>query len=327
MKVYLDDARPTPEGWVHARWPVDVIRLVEGGGVTDVSLDHDLDDAEAAAQEGRKERTGYDVALWLEERVMTDPAFVPPHVVVHSANPVGRAKIRAALVEVTKRAPVQWGQAVAKVGRAKAPKPSKEELAALLHAHGLTGAARILGVRSATARQWAERYGLTYWRKTSTSVPYTRDEMLALLNTHKSVSRLAAYLEKSNQTVASWVDILDICWRRQGEIHASREEMLALLAEHGSVAMVSKFAGVSRPTIYAKLKAYNIPVPELVSKRRQKNTLHVQQWFEKGAWNVRVDHPQFGSFEAYAPTLGAATAKAFRGVAALAEESKVEGHA
>ena len=56
MKIYLDDERPIPEGWVGARWPEDVIRLLEAGGVTHVSLDHDLGDDEHG--------TGYDVVLW-----------------------------------------------------------------------------------------------------------------------------------------------------------------------------------------------------------------------------------------------------------------------
>ena len=59
MRIYLDDERPTPPGWVRAYWPADVIALLERGGVTDVSLDHDLgDDARG---------TGYDVVLWREK--------------------------------------------------------------------------------------------------------------------------------------------------------------------------------------------------------------------------------------------------------------------
>ncbi len=53
VKVYLDDCRPTPAGWVPARWPEEVIRLLEQGDVAQLSLDHDLgDDAHG---------TGYDV--------------------------------------------------------------------------------------------------------------------------------------------------------------------------------------------------------------------------------------------------------------------------
>ena len=84
MKIYLDDERPIPEGWVGARWPEDVIRLLEAGGVTHVSLDHDLGDDEHG--------TGYDVVLWIEEAVATR-GFEPPEIRVHSANSSARRKM------------------------------------------------------------------------------------------------------------------------------------------------------------------------------------------------------------------------------------------
>jgi hypothetical protein len=61
MRIFLDDERPTPQGWVRALWPQEVIALLKGGGVTEVSLDHDLGDDERG--------TGYDVVLWVEEVV------------------------------------------------------------------------------------------------------------------------------------------------------------------------------------------------------------------------------------------------------------------
>ncbi|QSQ22497.1 hypothetical protein JY651_46540 [Pyxidicoccus parkwayensis] len=91
MKVYLDDERPTPEGWVAVRWPEEAISLLEGGRVTDLSLDHDLgDDAHG---------TGYDVLLWLEEAVATR-GFVPPRVRVHSANSSARQKMELAIARI-----------------------------------------------------------------------------------------------------------------------------------------------------------------------------------------------------------------------------------
>ncbi|WP_336511202.1 cyclic-phosphate processing receiver domain-containing protein, partial [Vibrio anguillarum] len=44
MKVYLDDERDTPEGWVRSYWPEEVIELLKSGNVTEISLDHDLGD-------------------------------------------------------------------------------------------------------------------------------------------------------------------------------------------------------------------------------------------------------------------------------------------
>ena len=88
MKIFLDDERELPAGWVGARWPEEVIALIEAGGVSEVSLDHDLGDDEHG--------TGYDVLLWIEEAVATR-GFVPPKLQVHSANPYARSKMEAAI--------------------------------------------------------------------------------------------------------------------------------------------------------------------------------------------------------------------------------------
>ena len=73
------------------RWPEDVIELLKTGRVTDLSLDHDL---------GNDERgTGYDVLLWIEKAVATG-VFIPPRIVVHSANPPARAKMEAGITRI-----------------------------------------------------------------------------------------------------------------------------------------------------------------------------------------------------------------------------------
>ncbi|WP_164017536.1 TipAS antibiotic-recognition domain-containing protein [Pyxidicoccus trucidator] len=91
MKVYLDDERPTPEGWVPVRWPEEAISLLEGGQVAELSLDHDLGDDEHG--------TGYDVLLWVEEAVATR-GFVPPRMRVHSANSSARLKMEQAIERI-----------------------------------------------------------------------------------------------------------------------------------------------------------------------------------------------------------------------------------
>ena len=91
MKVFLDDERPIPDGWVGARWPEEVIRLLEAGGVTHVSLDHDLGDDERG--------TGYDVVLWVEEAVATR-GFIPPVMTVHSANSSARQKMEQGIESI-----------------------------------------------------------------------------------------------------------------------------------------------------------------------------------------------------------------------------------
>ena len=88
MRIYLDDERITPEGWVRTYWPDEVIALLEQGGVTHVSLDHDLGDDERG--------TGYDVILWIEEAVALR-TFNPPALFVHSANSSARERMLAGI--------------------------------------------------------------------------------------------------------------------------------------------------------------------------------------------------------------------------------------
>lgn len=42
MKIYLDDERQTPDGWIRTYTPEETIELLKKGGVTHLSLDHDL---------------------------------------------------------------------------------------------------------------------------------------------------------------------------------------------------------------------------------------------------------------------------------------------
>jgi len=88
MRVFLDDERPTPEGWVRVYWPDEAIKLLESGRVVELSLDHDLGDDERG--------TGYDVILWVEEEVALR-GFKPPRMSVHSANSSARDKMLAGI--------------------------------------------------------------------------------------------------------------------------------------------------------------------------------------------------------------------------------------
>ncbi|WP_057970443.1 cyclic-phosphate processing receiver domain-containing protein [Lysobacter antibioticus] len=88
MRVYLDDERNTPEGWVRVFWPDEAIALLETGEVARISLDHDLGDDERG--------TGYDVIVWIEAAVVTR-GFQPPAINVHSANPPARLRMEAGI--------------------------------------------------------------------------------------------------------------------------------------------------------------------------------------------------------------------------------------
>ena len=96
MKVYLDDERMEPQGWIRTYWPDEVIELLQTGGVTELSLDHDLGDDERG--------TGYDVLLWLEEAVVLR-GFVPPaRIVIHSANASVWTKMCQAIDSIARQA-------------------------------------------------------------------------------------------------------------------------------------------------------------------------------------------------------------------------------
>lgn len=97
MKVWLDDRRPAPEGWVHVRTPEEAIGLLRGGGVEELSLDHDL-----GLDVGARERTGYDVLLWLEAEVAAGRMQPPAVMRVHSGN-VGAAGRMEQAIESIRR--------------------------------------------------------------------------------------------------------------------------------------------------------------------------------------------------------------------------------
>lgn len=90
MKVYLDDIRQTPIGWVRTYTSTETIELLKSGKVTELSLDHDL---------GLYNETGYTVLLWIEEQVFLN-RFKPPKMYVHSANPSAAEKMRMAIKKI-----------------------------------------------------------------------------------------------------------------------------------------------------------------------------------------------------------------------------------
>ena len=81
MKLWVDDERPAPEGWVwaktvsEARWALMCGRAGWHQKVSEVSLDHDLGG----------DSTTREVVLW-----MCENDYWPEIIRVHTANPVGR---------------------------------------------------------------------------------------------------------------------------------------------------------------------------------------------------------------------------------------------
>ncbi len=75
MKLWIDDLRPAPEGWLWAKNSKDAITVLSRGMVPEVSFDHDLGG----------DTTSREVVLWLCEH-----GNWPGICRVHSMNPVGR---------------------------------------------------------------------------------------------------------------------------------------------------------------------------------------------------------------------------------------------
>jgi hypothetical protein len=77
MKIYMDDARDTPDGWTRTYTVEQTIGILLTRTVTHLSLDNDL---------GEGQPEGYKVLDWLEETVHDDMHFPLPEVHIHSSN-------------------------------------------------------------------------------------------------------------------------------------------------------------------------------------------------------------------------------------------------
>lgn len=94
MKLWIDDIRDMPADFdVWAKNYEEAVSALKTGKVTQVSFDHDLGDARAF--------TGYDIARWIEEQSYLGN-FKKVSWDIHSANPVGRKNIEAAMNNAAK---------------------------------------------------------------------------------------------------------------------------------------------------------------------------------------------------------------------------------
>jgi len=109
MKLFVDDVRQVPDGWVVARTVDEAKSLLARENVEVVSLDHDMGACAECAANGldigdmtTPETTfmhwcshaadGYALVKW-----MLAEKHVPPVVHVHTMNPVGRKRMLSAL--------------------------------------------------------------------------------------------------------------------------------------------------------------------------------------------------------------------------------------
>ena len=90
MKLYLDDIRKCPDGWIPVRNFLDMIQLLQEQDVTEISLDHDM---------GGLEPTGYDLLNWIERKVFEE-GFIPPKMYVHTWNLTGRKNMLLAIKKI-----------------------------------------------------------------------------------------------------------------------------------------------------------------------------------------------------------------------------------
>jgi len=85
-KLFLDDIRPCPSGFIVARSYNKAVLLIENELPEFISFDHDLGE----------EKSGYDLAKYVVEYCI-DKNIPIPRYKVHSANPVGAENIRKLL--------------------------------------------------------------------------------------------------------------------------------------------------------------------------------------------------------------------------------------
>lgn len=90
LKIFLDDERQEPKGWIKKSNYLQCIEILEQCKVSHLSLDHDLGE----------EKTGYDVVKWIEEKSFHDASYQPPIMIIHSANPAGRQNMERGIASI-----------------------------------------------------------------------------------------------------------------------------------------------------------------------------------------------------------------------------------
>lgn len=94
MKIWLDDLRKPPEGFVWINTAYEAINLIKSGVVEEISLDHDL----GPGYNGMS--TGYDVACFIEQ--YAQEGGKPIKVSIHTDNPMGRKYMEMAINKANK---------------------------------------------------------------------------------------------------------------------------------------------------------------------------------------------------------------------------------
>ena len=93
VKLYLDDLRPVPDGFIGIRSYIAFVAHITEYGLPDfISFDHDLG----------LEESGYDCTKWLVDYCLDHQQQLPDFA-VHSQNPVGKENIQRLLENFVKK--------------------------------------------------------------------------------------------------------------------------------------------------------------------------------------------------------------------------------
>lgn len=102
IKLFVDDLRPAPEGWVLVRTVTEAIRLIDTQEISDISLDHDISmkvSVNGEARPFKSEETFEPVARFLREKITTSYKGRRIRIILHSANQTGRENMERILLE------------------------------------------------------------------------------------------------------------------------------------------------------------------------------------------------------------------------------------
>ena len=100
FKLWLDDVREAPDDdWIPFRRAEDLrnaVLVIGFSNISTISLDHDL---------GENVWSGYDFLKWMEvwiagHKETGSPIQLDMHILIHSANPVGRKNMAAAIESI-----------------------------------------------------------------------------------------------------------------------------------------------------------------------------------------------------------------------------------
>lgn len=97
MKLWVDDIRKEPDGWVRAKTVTDAIRILDTQDVDEVSLDHDISYKVSIGHGDPRPfcapETFEPVARYIAKAYATETFISPLPITLHTANSVGAQKM------------------------------------------------------------------------------------------------------------------------------------------------------------------------------------------------------------------------------------------